>query len=144
MSDTDLEASARDDEMESAERLSSAPVEADVPTGIGLLGWARWTWRQLTSMRIALMLLFLLSLAAIPGSLIPQTGENAFKVQTWKAAHKGIAPLYEKLQLFDVYSSVWFSAIYILLFVSLAGCIIPRTWQFVGVIRAQPRPRRAT
>ncbi|TQF07560.1 cytochrome c biogenesis protein ResB [Kitasatospora acidiphila] len=95
-------------------------------------------WRQLTSMRVALILLFMLSLAAIPGSLIPQTSENAFKVQTWKAAHKGLAPLYDKLQLFNVYSSVWFSAIYILLFISLAGCIIPRTWQFVGVLRAKP------
>lgn len=121
-----------------AERLSSAPTEQDGPIGLGVLGWLRWTWRQLTSMRVALILLFLLSLAAIPGSLIPQNSQNAFKVQTWKAAHSGVTPLYEKLQLFDVYSSAWFSAIYILLFVSLAGCIIPRTWQFVGVLRAQP------
>ncbi|WP_245985175.1 cytochrome c biogenesis protein ResB [Streptomyces tateyamensis] len=134
MSDTDLRAQGSED----AERLSSAPVDSDGPTGIGVAGWLRWTWRQLTSMRVALILLFMLSLAAIPGSLIPQTSQNAFKVQTWKAAHQGITPLYEKLQLFDVYSSVWFSAIYILLFISLAGCIVPRTWQFVGVLRAAP------
>ncbi|GAA2745233.1 MULTISPECIES: cytochrome c biogenesis protein ResB [Kitasatospora] len=130
-----------------AERLSTAPEEAEAPVvGIGVLGWARWTWRQLTSMRVALILLFLLSLAAIPGSLIPQTSQNAFKVQQWQATHKGITPLYEKLQLFDVYSSVWFSAIYILLFLSLAGCIVPRTWQFVGVLRAEPpaAPRNLT
>ena len=129
-----------------AERLSSAPVEADSPTGIGVLGWFRWMWRQLTSMRVALILLFLLSLAAIPGSLIPQNGRNAFKVQAWKAVHTTAAPIYDRFQLFDVYSSVWFSAIYILLFVSLAGCIIPRTWQFVGVLRAQPpaAPRNLT
>ncbi|MEW1906983.1 cytochrome c biogenesis protein ResB [Kitasatospora sp. NPDC085895] len=128
------------------ERLSTAPEEAEAPVGLGVLGWVRWTWRQLTSMRVALILLFLLSLAAIPGSLIPQNSQNAFKVQTWKAAHRGITPLYEKLQLFDVYSSVWFSAIYILLFVSLAGCIVPRTWQFVGVLRARPpaAPRNLT
>ncbi|GAA1221162.1 cytochrome c biogenesis protein ResB [Kitasatospora nipponensis] len=141
MSDTELKDDATPapaaDEV-SAQRLSSAPVESPDQTGIGVLGWLRWTWRQLTSMRVALILLFLLSLAAIPGSLIPQNSQNAFKVQTWKNAHRGIAPLYEKLQLFDVYKSVWFSAIYILLFLSLAGCIIPRTWQFVGVIRAQP------
>ncbi|MFG3226409.1 cytochrome c biogenesis protein ResB [Kitasatospora sp. NPDC048194] len=129
-----------------AERLSTAPVESEGPTGIGVLGWARWMWRQLTSMRVALILLFLLSLAAIPGSLIPQNGQNQFKVQTWKAQHTAVAPIYEKLQLFDVYSSVWFSAIYILLFVSLAGCIVPRTWQFVGVLRARPpaAPRNLT
>ncbi|MGK4581432.1 cytochrome c biogenesis protein ResB [Kitasatospora sp. HPMI-4] len=129
-----------------AERLSSAPAESDAPTGIGVLGWFRWMWRQLTSMRVALILLFLLSLAAIPGSLIPQTSRNSFQVDTWKQAHKSLTPVYEKLQLFDVYSSVWFSAIYILLFVSLAGCIIPRTWQFVGVLRARPpaAPRNLT
>ncbi|QKW20072.1 cytochrome c biogenesis protein ResB [Kitasatospora sp. NA04385] len=132
--------------LDDAERLSSAPEENDAaPVGIGVLGWLRWFWRQLTSMRVALLLLFLLSLAAIPGSLVPQN-TNAFKVAEWKNAHKGITPLYEKLQLFDVYSSVWFSAIYILLFVSLAGCILPRTWQFVGVLRAQPpaAPRNLT
>lgn len=142
MSDTDLKATPGNgqppaDEA-SAERLTSAPVESEAPTGIGVFGWLRWTWRQLTSMRVALILLFLLSVAAIPGSLIPQTAENAFQVQTWQAAHKDLTPIYQKLQLFNVYSSVWFSAIYILLFVSLAGCIIPRTWQFVGVLRAKP------
>ncbi|MFG2903740.1 cytochrome c biogenesis protein ResB [Kitasatospora sp. NPDC048286] len=147
MSDTTTETEqppAPDDS--AAERLSTAPVESEGPTGMGAFGWARWMWRQLTSMRVALILLFLLSLAAIPGSLIPQNGQNQFKVQTWKAQHTTVAPIYEKLQLFDVYSSVWFSAIYILLFVSLAGCIVPRTWQFVGVLRAQPpaAPRNLT
>ncbi|MER7750607.1 cytochrome c biogenesis protein ResB [Kitasatospora sp. NPDC097643] len=131
-----------------AERLSTAPVESEGPVGIGTFGWARWMWRQLTSMRVALILLFLLSLAAIPGSLIPQyqNGQGQLKVEAWKAQHATVAPVYEKLQLFDVYSSVWFSAIYILLFVSLAGCIVPRTWQFVGVLRAQPpaAPRNLT
>ncbi|MDH6576800.1 cytochrome c biogenesis protein ResB [Kitasatospora sp. MAP5-34] len=127
-----------DDDELTAERLTSAPLEQDNPSGIGVIGWLRWTWRQLTSMRVALILLFMLSLAAIPGSLIPQNSQNAFKVANWKLAHTTVAPIYQKLQLFDVYSSVWFSAIYLLLFISLAGCIIPRTWQFVGVLRAQP------
>ncbi|KNB50013.1 cytochrome c biogenesis protein ResB [Streptomyces caatingaensis] len=101
-------------------------------------GWLRWIWRQLTSMRVALILLLLLSLATIPGSLIPQTSVDSIKADNWKEAHKTLTPVYEKLQLFHVYSSVWFSAIYILLFVSLIGCIVPRTWQFVGQLRARP------
>ncbi|MEU6216606.1 cytochrome c biogenesis protein ResB [Streptomyces sp. NPDC047022] len=101
-------------------------------------GWARWFWRQLTSMRVALILLFLLSLGAIPGSLIPQTGTDALKVHDFMTAHKTLGPVYDKLGLFHVYSSVWFSAIYILLFVSLIGCIVPRTWQFVGQLRGRP------
>ncbi|GHF56349.1 cytochrome c biosynthesis protein [Streptomyces mashuensis] len=110
------------------------------------LGWVRWVWRQLTSMRVALILLFLLSLATIPGSLVPQTGVDALKADQWKKDHTTLAPLYDKLGLFHVYSSVWFSAIYILLFVSLIGCIIPRTWQFVGQLRSRPpaAPRHLT
>ena len=32
----------------------------------------RTAWRRLTSMRTALILLFLLAVAAVPGSLLPQ------------------------------------------------------------------------
>ncbi|MFJ5709732.1 cytochrome c biogenesis protein ResB [Streptomyces sp. NPDC093105] len=127
--------------------LSTAPQEETTggPT-LGFVGWIRWFWRQLTSMRVALILLFLLSLGAVPGSLIPQTSADELKVAEFKKAHETLTPLYEKLQLFDVYSSVWFSAIYILLFVSLIGCIVPRTWQFVGQLRGLPpgAPKRLT
>ncbi|OEV10331.1 cytochrome c biogenesis protein ResB [Streptomyces nanshensis] len=125
--------------------LTTAPGEEKlhVPS-IGVVGWARWFWRQLTSMRVALILLFLLSLAAIPGSVIPQTNVDAVKVEQFQKQHDVLSPVYEKLQLFDVYTSVWFSAIYILLFVSLVGCIVPRSWQFVGQLRSRPprAPRR--
>ncbi|MEU1203136.1 cytochrome c biogenesis protein ResB [Streptomyces sp. NPDC005813] len=144
-------------------QLSTAPVETAMPgsfggsrapgaigwitwTGREVVGWTRWFWRQLTSMRVALILLFLLSLGAIPGSLIPQSGTDAQKVAAFKDRHSLLGPLYDKLGLFHVYSSVWFSAIYILLFVSLIGCIVPRTWQFVGQLRGRPpgAPKRLT
>ncbi|MCL6736371.1 cytochrome c biogenesis protein ResB [Streptomyces neyagawaensis] len=128
-------------------RLSTAPQEdaLNVPQ-LGVIGWARWFWRQLTSMRVALLLLFLLSLAAIPGSLIPQSGQDETRVADFMKRHDTLGPVYEKLGLFHVYSSVWFSAIYILLFVSLIGCIVPRTWQFVGQLRGRPpgAPKRLT
>lgn len=121
-------------------QMSTAPVE-DAPSpnlpALGVIGWARWFWRQLTSMRVALLLLLLLSLAAIPGSLIPQTGVDETRVADFRERHDILAPVYDKLGLFHVYSSVWFSAIYILLFISLIGCIVPRTWQFVGQLRAR-------
>ncbi|MEV5885171.1 cytochrome c biogenesis protein ResB [Streptomyces sp. NPDC052020] len=128
-------------------QLSTAPAE-DAPSmpALGVIGWARWFWRQLTSMRVALLLLLLLSLGAIPGSLIPQTGIDATQVEDFRQRHETLAPIYDKLGLFHVYSSVWFSAIYILLFVSLIGCIVPRTWQFVGQLRGRPpkAPKRLT
>lgn len=146
------ETSGRDTERDVADagsQLSTAPTEElSGPGGpvLGPLGWIRWFWRQLTSMRVALILLFLLSLGAIPGSLIPQNSADELKVRTFKEEHEVLAPVYDKLQLFDVYSSVWFSAIYILLFVSLIGCIVPRTWQFAGQLRSRPpaAPKRLT
>ncbi|MFC1420004.1 cytochrome c biogenesis protein ResB [Streptacidiphilus cavernicola] len=136
---------AENAELADAARLSSAPVEepdsADPQAqavGIGVFGWLRWGWRQLTSMRIALVLLFLLSLAAVPGSLVPQTSASPANVADWHAKHTFWGPVFDKLGMFNVYSSFWFSAIYLLLFISLIGCIIPRTWQFVGVLRAKP------
>ncbi|MFD3920692.1 cytochrome c biogenesis protein ResB [Streptomyces sp. NPDC058595] len=121
-------------------QLSTAPREESAVGGpsLGPIGWIRWFWRQLTSMRVALILLFMLSLAAIPGSLIPQNTVDELKVQTFQEKHETLTPVYEKLQLFDVYSSVWFSAIYLLLFISLIGCIVPRTWQFAGQLRGRP------
>ncbi|AWT44784.1 MULTISPECIES: cytochrome c biogenesis protein ResB [Streptomyces] len=128
-------------------QLSTAPQEEQpgLPA-LGVIGWVRWFWRQLTSMRVALLLLLLLSLAAIPGSVIPQTGIDVLKVAEFRKEHTTLAPVYDKLGLFHVYSSVWFSAIYILLFVSLIGCIVPRTWQFVGQLRGRPpaAPKRLT
>ena len=106
----------------------------------------RWTWRQLTSMRTALVLLLLLALAAIPGSLIPQQGVDSLKTTRWQDAHPKLTPVYEKLSLFSVYDSPWFSAIYILLMVSLVGCIVPRTFVYWRGMRARPpaAPRNLT
>ncbi|MFG2224357.1 cytochrome c biogenesis protein ResB [Streptomyces sp. NPDC048644] len=127
-------------------QLSTAPKEEISFPSLGPVGWARWFWRQLTSMRVALLLLFLLSIGAIPGSLIPQTSIDPVKVDSFKADHPALSGIYDKLGMFHVYSSVWFSAIYLLLFISLIGCIVPRTWQFVGQLRGRPpgAPSRLT
>ena len=98
----------------------------------------RWGWRQLTSMRTALVLLLLLALAAIPGSVIPQRGVDSLKTSRWQADHPDLTPVYERLGLFSVYDSPWFAAIYILLMVSLVGCIIPRLFVYWRALRAQP------
>lgn len=106
----------------------------------------RWTWRQVTSMRTALMLLLLLALAAIPGSVIPQEDVDSLAVTRWRAEHPKLTPIYEKLDLFAVYGSVWFSAIYLLLVISLVGCIVPRLFVYARAMRAQPpvAPRNLT
>lgn len=109
-----------------------------LPSAMTARELARWAWRQLTSMRTALVLLLLLALAAIPGSVFPQEDIDSLAVTKWKDAHPRLTPIWESLDLFSVYSSVWFSAIYILLMVSLVGCIIPRTGVYWRALRARP------
>ena len=98
----------------------------------------RWAWRQLTSMRTALLLLLLLGFAAIPGSLFPQRTQNPMKVTEYFTNNPGLAKWLDRLRLFDVYSSPWFSAIYLLLFISLIGCVLPRTIEHLKAIGAKP------
>ncbi|WP_072804455.1 cytochrome c biogenesis protein ResB [Rhodococcoides yunnanense] len=104
------------------------------------LALVRNTWRSLTSMRTALVLLFLLAFAAIPGALVPQRSLNAGKVDEYIAARPTLGPLMDKLELFDVFSSFWFTAIYALLFVSLVGCILPRCIEHAKALRTKPVP----
>ncbi len=119
-----------------SERLSTAPAEAAVRPG--RLATLRRTWRQLTSMRTALLLLFLLAVAAVPGSVLPQRGLNQIKVDDYFARHAALAPLLDRLSLFDVFAAPWFAAIYLLLFVSLIGCLIPRIRLHARALRRRP------
>jgi cytochrome c biogenesis protein len=101
---------------------------------------ARTAWRALTSMGTALVLLCLLALGAIPGALLPQRSLNAGKVDEYLAAHPTIGPWLNRVQAFDVFSSFWFTAIYVLLFISLLGCLTPRMIEHARSLRATPVP----
>ena len=105
---------------------------------IGLTGWSRWIWRQLTSMRTALLLLLLLAAASVPGSIYPQRSADPNGVVKYFDTNPQLAEVLDFFQLFDVYTSVWFSAIYILLFASLVGCVLPRTKIHYEALKAQP------
>ncbi|GAB6938720.1 cytochrome c biogenesis protein ResB [Isoptericola variabilis] len=116
---------------------SGKPAGPNLPT-LGWRGMLRWTWRQLTSMRVALMLLMLLAVAAVPGSVLPQRGQDAAAVLEYLGDHPTLGEWLDRFGFFEVYSSVWFSAIYILLFVSLVGCIVPRTIAHARALRNRP------
>lgn len=118
---------------------SGAQVRAESPE-LGLKGWGRWFWRQLTSMRVALILLLLLAVAAIPGSLLPQRSADPNGVLQYEVDHPKLFPILDAfpVQAFDVYSSVWFSSIYLLLFISLIGCVLPRVAHHWKAWRGKP------
>lgn len=124
----------------SAAPVPPAPPAAAPPSQprLGLLGWLRFSWRQLTSMRTALVLLLLLALGAVPGSTFPQRSLDATRTARWIEDHPTAGPWLDRLGFFEVYASPWFSAIYLLLFISLIGCVIPRTRILLHQLRATP------
>jgi cytochrome c biogenesis protein len=124
---------------EPAAQRPELPAESGAGPGpFGVMGWSRWGWRQLTSMRTALVLLFLLAVASVPGSVLPQQGIDPAAVQQYYSSHPSLAPLLARLSLFNVFAAPWFAAIYLLLFLSLAGCVVPRTFRLARSARALP------
>jgi cytochrome c biogenesis protein len=144
MSDTKTDETVRDESTEPTEAIAgSEQAVSKVSRGkgapaLGLVGGLRFIWTQLITMRTALGLLFLLALAAIPGSLVPQRPISPVRVTSFLQQHPTLGPIYDKIGLFNVYTSPWFSAIYILLFISLIGCIIPRVAVYAKALRAKP------
>ncbi|NKR09907.1 MULTISPECIES: cytochrome c biogenesis protein ResB [Paenarthrobacter] len=123
-------------------RQSPGPVRTTetlpVTAPLGARGMLRWAWRQMTSMRTALFLLLLLAIAAVPGSLFPQRPANPALVTRYIKDNPEYGEILDALQLFDVYASAWFSAIYLLLFLSLIGCVTPRARAHYKALRSQP------
>ncbi|MEY4451286.1 MAG: hypothetical protein RLZZ380_407 [Actinomycetota bacterium] len=120
-------------------------LPSNVPQGdeirspkLGLSGWVRWIWAQVTSMRTALLLLLLLAVAAIPGSVFPQRSSDPNGVTSYFQNNQELAKTLDGFQLFDVYTSVWFSSIYVLLFISLIGCVVPRIGHHWEAMKSEP------
>ncbi len=142
---SDPDALSRPDDHIDAPERDAAPASPRQPEDgavtqpkLGAVGWLRFAWRQLTSMRTALLLLLLLAIAAVPGSLVPQRSSDPNGVSQYFADNPDLAPVLDSFQMFDVYTSAWFSAVYLLLFVSLIGCVIPRTKHHFEALRARP------
>ncbi|ASK65215.1 cytochrome C biogenesis protein ResB [Brachybacterium avium] len=113
---------------------------------LGLRGTLLFLWRQLTSMQTALILLMLLAIAAVPGSLYPQRSVNPTLTEEFLEQNGRWGEILDRLGFFNVFSSTWFSAIYLLLFISLIGCIVPRVGVHLKQLRAKPprTPSRLT
>ena len=80
---------------EEAVRLTTQPKPVGLPRKGDLFGPLRIGWRQLTSMRTALLLLFLLALASVPGGFLPQRRINPLRVNQYIAQHPTAGPLME-------------------------------------------------
>lgn len=126
-------------DQQAAPRSSGPGAE---PPGGPTWRWLLWAWRRLTSMRTAVILLVLLGAASIPGSLLPQRGvaSDPVAVPMFFREHPDLAPWLDRIQFFGVYSSAWFAAIYLLLLVSMTGCVVPRCVRLWQDARAAPPP----
>ncbi len=134
-------AAAASDEYRPVDHIDS--VEDDGSTGpqnprLGFRGWLRWLWRQLTAMRTAIILLLLLAIAAVPGSLVPQETSDPNGVISYHQTDPELSKWLDAFGLFNTFSTPWFSAIYLLLFISLIGCVIPRAWHHYKAMLARP------
>ena len=89
-------------------------------------------------MRTALVLLVVLAAASILGSLFPQEGLSPQRVDQYFTDHPALAPVLERLGLFDVFGSAWYMAIYLALLGALVACLVPRTRALWRVLRSRP------
>ena len=99
-------------------------------------------WRTLRSMRTALILLFLLALASVVGSLVPQIPNSPERVASFQVDHPVLGDFYRRAGFFDVFGSWWFALIATLLFVSLVLCLLPRTRAALRSVRQRPLQAR--
>lgn len=133
--------SARSDPLRPSDHVDGieAPLDDTIAQPrLGPLGYLRFFWRQLTSMRTALVLLLLLALGAVPGSLVPQRSSDPNGVLQYQQNNPDTFKVLDALGLFSTFTSPWFSAIYLLLFISLVGCIIPRLKHHFDALLAAP------
>ena len=115
-----------------------ARLEPTTGPSLGPIGWLRFLWRQLTSMRTALFLLLLLAIAAVPGSVFPQRSIDPTRTADWIADRPTLGPWLDRLGLFEVYATPWFASIYLLLLISLVGCVLPRSRVHLAALRQAP------
>ena len=99
-------------------------------------------------LKFILILLFLctqrLAVSAVPGSIVPQREANPLAAADWAERNPDLAVWAERLGLFDVYSTPWFSSVYLLLMISLVGCIIPRIGTHWRALRTRSSSARSS
>ncbi len=93
-------------------------------------------------MRTALVLLLAVAVAAIFGSLFPQQNISPQRVQQYFDQHPALAPVLDRLGMFDVFGAPWFMAVYLALLTALAACLVPRLTAYLRLVRTRPHPPR--
>jgi len=88
-------------------------------------------WAFFASVKLALFTFFILAVASIIGTLIPQGKEMQFYIDTFGP---GTAKLFQVLNVPDMYNSWWFVSLLVLFSINLIVCTIdrfPNIWRLV-------------
>jgi len=123
-----------------------SPVAPSVPARAGMA-----VWRLFTSVNFAVVQIMMLALLAVVGMTVRQlpgfafrsTGDYATQMNNLRAIYDpvlgtGLVDLMERLQLFRVFTSTWFSLGLVVLVVSIVICTLdrtPRLWRQSAEIR---------
>ena len=101
--------------MSDAERLKTAKTEGR--------DWVSKIWGFLTSLKLVIILLLILSALSIAGTVIEQ---NKSLQEYYRVYQPGTVALFSKLGLFDMYHSWWFVACLSLLALNITACTMDR------------------
>ena len=99
-------------------------------------------WSFFASVRLTVVLLIVIAVASILGTLIPQQ-EEAQRIM--RELPPALVSTLQSLQLFDMYHSLWFLLLMVLLAVNLIVCSLnrfPRTWRIFQSARLGEPSRR--
>ena len=99
-------------------------------------------WSFFASVRLTVVLLIVIAVTSIMGTLIPQQEEAR---QIMRDLPPALVSTLQSLQLFDMYHSVWFLLLMLLLAVNLIVCSLnrfPRTWRLFQSARSGEPSRR--
>ena len=96
-------------------------------------------WSFFTSVKLAIVLLILISIASILGTLIPQQGAAGPMIGRLSP---GVADVMRSLQLFDIFHSAWFMILMALLAANLIVCSLDRFPTAWRRFRKKPEPDR--
>ncbi|HEX8025317.1 MAG TPA: cytochrome c biogenesis protein ResB, partial [Candidatus Limnocylindrales bacterium] len=129
-----------------------SPVAPSLPARAGMA-----IWKLFTSVNFAVVQIIMLALLAVVGMTVRQlpgfafrsAGDYATQMNNLRAIYdpvlgQGLVDLMERLQLFRVFTSTWFSLGLVVLVVSIVICTLdrtPRLWRQSAEIRVvQPDP----
>ncbi|MFR9802657.1 cytochrome c biogenesis protein ResB [Pseudonocardia sp. RS010] len=59
-------------------------------------------------------------------------------VDQYFADYPRLAPLLDRVGAFEIFATPWFAAIYLLLMISLIGCLTPRSLEYLRAMRQKP------